>query len=313
MFSRETSNDINPFVLLCQKSDLDHIPPHGTVGLEREVKAYELEFIESSEGGYRIIDGKKYSLKKGDLFFRKPGMISQCISPSHVYIVVFCMVHNGSDFFLDPISLPEERSNYLDAVYHNNSSEINTIKIPFDFPTVMNVSQFNEFKELFDHIYLETIRQREQSHFFSKTYLQQIFSLMYTELAVSNLQQHSSRSVRLNYKKIFEVKNFIDNNIKSKFRLVDLATIAGLSPNFFCKIFKEIVGLTPVEYINKSKINSIKNALISTDKEIKEICDEYGFSDHSYFFNMFKKLQGMTPSNFRKINQFNSYSIRLDK
>jgi YesN/AraC family two-component response regulator len=54
-----------------------------------------------------------------------------------------------------------------------------------------------------------------------------------------------------------------------------------------------------VQYINKKKVEKAQLLLFSTDKPVKEIAYVMGFSDHSYFIRLFRKLTGLTPQEYR--------------
>ena len=306
MFSQEIFGNVDPFVVWCYKTEPDHCPPPGKFYPERYAKAYELDLVSYVDGGYIIIDGTKYDLEAGNILFRKPGMRVQGHALYHSYTILFLMVHSGKNFALDPANHSEGKEMYLDLVckdYYDYTSLEKNLKFPLDFPIIMKTSEFDKCRELFEAAFKEHSLERPQTSFFLKTYLMQIFLLMFKELSTTNLKKHSKRSIRVNYQKIFEVKNYIDENIKLRFSLEKLARIALLSPYYFSKIFKDIVGLPPIEYVNKSKINAIKNVLITTNKEIKEIAYEYGFENETYFFKFFKKYQGSTPSSYRTLNQ----------
>jgi YesN/AraC family two-component response regulator len=64
-------------------------------------------------------------------------------------------------------------------------------------------------------------------------------------------------------------------------------------------VFREIVGDNVIAYVNRCKIRDAKKSLIDTNKAVKEISFEYGFENETYFYTLFKKLEGITPSEFR--------------
>lgn len=99
---------------------------------------------------------------------------------------------------------------------------------------------------------------------------------------------------------IEDVMSYITNNICSPLSLEDLASRAGLSQFYFTRLFKKETGHTPHEYIILCRINIAKFYLKSSAYSIKEICFNSGFSSESSFCSTFRKVCGITPSEYRK-------------
>jgi len=104
---------------------------------------------------------------------------------------------------------------------------------------------------------------------------------------------------------------YILNNLNLKFTLKELAAISGVSPEYLSSHFKLITGLTLKNFINTSKINHSKLLLITTDLTLIDIALLLGYNDQSYFSNIFKKITGYTPMQFKnnKIMFLQSSSI----
>ena len=92
-------------------------------------------------------------------------------------------------------------------------------------------------------------------------------------------------------------------NMEKELNLIELAQQHNVSYSFFRKMFKKYTGVSPGQYILQLRIARAKELLVSSDKSIKEISYELGFQSIYYFSNMFKKKEGLTPSNFRNKNR----------
>jgi AraC family transcriptional regulator len=95
------------------------------------------------------------------------------------------------------------------------------------------------------------------------------------------------------------IAEFIEEHLGEDIGLVALAAEAGLSPNHFGKVFKATFGKPPCRYINELRIRKAKEMLLADHASITEIALALGFSSHSHFTDMFRKLTGTTPSRFR--------------
>ena len=82
-----------------------------------------------------------------------------------------------------------------------------------------------------------------------------------------------------------------------------LAEITYMSYSKFRKIFKEYTGFSPSQYIQEVRINMAKEMLTNTSRSIKEIAFELGYENKDYFFTVFRKATGMTPTSYRRYTQ----------
>jgi two-component system response regulator YesN len=84
-----------------------------------------------------------------------------------------------------------------------------------------------------------------------------------------------------------------------KLSLEKIAEFAGVHPGYLSKIFKESVGMSIPEYINRKKIEDSKYFLLHTDSQLSEIAQMLGYCNQSYYTSLFKKYTGMTPGQYK--------------
>lgn len=75
---------------------------------------------------------------------------------------------------------------------------------------------------------------------------------------------------------------------------------AGFTATHLRRLFKVYTGQSPVAYFNALKLASARNDLLNTDKGVKRIAADLGFSDEAYFRRVFRRAEGMPPSEYRK-------------
>lgn len=79
-----------------------------------------------------------------------------------------------------------------------------------------------------------------------------------------------------------------------------LAKLAKMPNHRFARTMKLIFGLTPSQYIAKSRLGKASNLLLQTERSISDIAQFCGYFDHSAFSRAFKKATGASPINFRR-------------
>lgn len=72
-----------------------------------------------------------------------------------------------------------------------------------------------------------------------------------------------------------------------------------LSRSQFTKVFKEIYGISPRQYLTETKLNRAKQMLVSTSKTVEDIADELGYHSVSHFSRQFRRGTGLSPNQFR--------------
>ena len=79
-----------------------------------------------------------------------------------------------------------------------------------------------------------------------------------------------------------------------------MAECVNLSPTRFCYLFKSVTGTPPAKFLKSLRMREAANLLASSFLSVKEILTRAGFTDGSHFVKDFKKMYGMTPSEYRK-------------
>lgn len=104
------------------------------------------------------------------------------------------------------------------------------------------------------------------------------------------------------FKNIQHILTFIDEHFNEQLSLNQLAELAGMSPNYFSAFFKKISGITLWDYINSKRINMAVQCIRNRDsgKNMLEIAILCGFNNTTHFNKMFKRITGMTPTEYKK-------------
>ncbi len=243
----------------------------------------ELNYCVSGKGEYHIGD-KKYEIRKGDLFVINNQEYHIAVNKGNLClkIIVFSpeMIwknHNALD------------SKYLQTFYawkenfrHRFSSDMLIVE---------------QITVLFYQIQNEYEKKEEGYRLVVKALLLQILALLYRAFSASD--SNIITKFQSDYNKIIKAVSYIDENFNSDIKLEHLAKISNFAPNYFSKIWGNVMSVSVSTYINKKRIEHSCMLLNTTDMNIVEIALKSGFNDISHFNKTFKSILNTTPKSFR--------------
>ncbi|MGI6778533.1 MAG: response regulator transcription factor [Acetivibrionales bacterium] len=96
-----------------------------------------------------------------------------------------------------------------------------------------------------------------------------------------------------------EVKSYIDSHYYEDITLNTISNKFFIHPNYFCRIFKDIIGQNFSDYLTGIRIKKAQELLLSSDLMLKDISEMVGYEDPRYFSQVFKKYCGITPSEYK--------------
>ena len=120
---------------------------------------------------------------------------------------------------------------------------------------------------------------------------------------VSSLLGHLFRQEYRTTKKINigKIKEYIDQNYSHDIYLEQLAQKFKVTPKYMSRYLKEGLGMSFMQYLSALRISKAKALLGASSSGIDEIASEVGFNSRNTFIRMFKKLEGITPSEYRNL------------
>ncbi|MEP0132849.1 MAG: helix-turn-helix domain-containing protein [Eudoraea sp.] len=113
----------------------------------------------------------------------------------------------------------------------------------------------------------------------------------------SGQKEHSDEPIKM-------AQEYIENNFEHKLNVETIAESVHLNGRSFLRRFKKATSNTPLEYIQRVRIESAKKRLESTTNTILEVMFSIGYNDEKAFRNIFKKYSGLSPKEYqRKYNR----------
>lgn len=260
-----------------------HLPSHSHT-------YYELVYIWAGNGTH-ILNQTHLDYGVGDLFLVCPGDIHHFVihQKTHFTFIKFTDAYFSSftaafssDFHLNvhPTSMMKLKF-YKERKIQFDRFEANALR-----RMVKTIVEYNVHKEIFasTYIYYQVIA---------------IFGL------IKDLSVDVNESLAIDTFRNEDLLLYIHQHIYQP-SLIQVKVIAAhfsLSANYFSDFFKKEFGISFRQYINDYKLQIIENRLIMTSVTIKEIAEEFGFSDESHFTKFFTRHKKIGPKKYRQLKR----------
>lgn len=150
-----------------------------------------------------------------------------------------------------------------------------------------NIGVFEQYEELMS--YSENCGKIEELFDFLREYM------------VRSLIQWMEERKFEEAKPIRMAKKYINDNYNQSLTLEMVSKEIGFNPTYFSTVFKKETGMNFSDYLKKIRVENAKEMLLNTEKLIEDISFEVGYADIKYFSRLFKKMMGVTPTEFRKL------------
>ncbi|MBK9486521.1 MAG: helix-turn-helix domain-containing protein [Chitinophagaceae bacterium] len=236
------------------------------IALKKGTGRHEIDFVE-----YRVLDNS--------LFIIRPGQVHQLELKAGCtgYLVEF-----NTEFYHPKDKLSTQRlrkassKNYCELEINRFNRLQATLASMFQEFTAREEGYKDIIKSSLDIFFIEFIRQSE------------------------NPKADAATTNSYSQERFEEFMEFLDRHIATHKQVSQYTDMMSLSPYQLNEITKSSVGKTASELINEHIILESKRYLLATPNQVKEIADQLGYEDTSYFIRFFKKHTGHSPEAFRQ-------------
>lgn len=276
------------FLNCCEESSHPHPHSHDFI---------EIAYVASGRG-YHYIRGERYPVSKGDLFVINFDIIHEFRSlegenepPLQVYNCVFLPE------FLDYSLL--NCKDFSDIAKHFLFRSLFPEEIGGSSDIHMKEEDSRAVEELYQKM-LREFRLRPKGYIeMLRAYVIELLVTVF-RLYASNDKFHQDTLVSNQQEIVTSAMKYLEKNYQKGVSLEELSGLFFLSPNYFCKLFKETTQCTVSDYIQTLRIDRACQLLASTGRTILSISYEVGYKDIKFFNKVFKKKTGLTPGGYRK-------------
>lgn len=239
-----------------------------------------------------VLDGKKLvynretvlNINSGEAFFVPRGsfIIAEVLSELDSYeSLIFFFDDDYIDLFIQK---------YL----NNTNSDLNT-----------DLYRLEIFKLELDKCYTSSIKSIIPYFINNSVFKRDLFKLKFEEmllvvLSTTNGSNFLNHFKRLSNNNLYNLAYFMEQNYTKPYSLMEFATRSGKSLSDFKRKFNEIYYTTPKNWINNRRLDLAYTLLLNSNISVSELCYKVGFTNLSYFIQLFKKKYGVTPKKLQK-------------
>lgn len=159
----------------------------------------------------------------------------------------------------------------------------------------LNLDEQKEMETLLSKMLIES-----KDMLYNKVLLSEhlILSNRYLKEAVNQDRDNTNTSVK--YDRITKIARYLKDHYSEKITLENVAETFYISPYYLSRTFKEGTGFNFINYLNYIRISQAKRLLEDTDLKVISISQQVGFENITHFNRVFKEIEGITPSKYRK-------------
>lgn len=158
---------------------------------------------------------------------------------------------------------------------------------------------YKELGPILIHI-LNTAREQPEDWYFACKL--QLIQLLYRMQKLDFLipaKALISRGEQVKIERFKEISAYIDTHLAEPISLDQLASLTATNSQYLCRFFKEVSGMSPIQFVLNRRIDHAASLLRTTDHSVLDISIDCGFENVSYFIRKFRQLKGKTPGAYR--------------
>ncbi|MEK3725795.1 helix-turn-helix transcriptional regulator [Paenibacillus sp. FSL H8-0034] len=261
-------------------------------------RTYDFELLYVVQGELRVYSGQadtSISVTAGHLLLQPPGMMHEIEIITDPYVQLLGLhydffgelkVKADEDIIVNELRPPEHPFCKMPVL---NGEPLFTFELLSPPPVVVAlmeaiIDEWNERKTGFEYACRGLLL-----HLFAK---------------LVRLQSRSTRTVHPKYEQLLvELANKLETGYRMKWTNADMAKYLNVHEDYMGKLFKDMMGVGPLKYLNAVRHREAKRLLRETDEKIETVAREAGFDDLHYFSRVFREREGMTASQYRRFSQ----------
>lgn len=273
---------------LVEDFNIAHRKTPSTVKIHKHYhNAYEI-LVQNNGSGEFFIKDNNYLMEPKTLFIINEFDIHRTIVKKELKTYDRFVIQIKPDFLNSYFNYIEDDFKPIEIFKEN----IKCIKL--------NDREHKKIKYLSEKMVLELTKKEAGYQSIIHAYLLELFVIIYRLL--KNTQFDLVKEKGKEEDRLQKIISFIDDNYKDKITLKAIAEELYISKYYLSHFFKDKTGFTVIEFVNNKRIIEAQKMLANTNLNITDIAMNVGFNTLNHFERTFKGINGVTPTQYRDIN-----------
>lgn len=194
-------------------------------------------------------------------------------------------------FTIEQYQLVEKEEVSWHDLIQREATYVEAAQYVFYVPQHGNVKQRERIEQLLEHIvdlneYSAPDSPLKQQLYFSEFLLQLQKQALYIPIASENVSAEAVRYIQEHYRESFDMKM--------------LAQALRFHPDYITRCMQKTLGMSAIQYVHYYRLAKAKKRLAETNDTVDAIAKQVGFEDGAYFSRLFKKIEGITSTEYRR-------------
>ena len=156
-----------------------------------------------------------------------------------------------------------------------------------------------QIRSLFEKISDEYRKEEKGYELYIKSYVSLLSACLYRFGITENKRDSNELKA---VERVLPALRYISENYSKQITLEEVSCILSVDKAHFCRLFKKAMNVSFTDYLNFVRLNHAEELLRKTDMSVSEIAYEVGILSSSYFAEIFKKFNSITPTQYRKMS-----------
>lgn len=239
----------------------------------------EVEMLYVKDGKAEItVSDRKYSARAGDMVIVNPMEVHSVVADRSVDYHQRCICFDSSLIADKVLREALVSGEAFVSGYHFNNDKIT-----------------KELLDIFEELFSAVSESSEELYLESVAYI----SLLFAKLKKSGLVVFNTKS---NKKSLFarNVQEYLSAHFHEQITSADIANELFYNQSYFCRLFRDNFGVSFLDYLMLYRISNAKLIMSSENISVSQVAERVGFLDASYFSRCFKRIAGISPTEYQK-------------
>lgn len=146
----------------------------------------------------------------------------------------------------------------------------------------------------------ERLAEQLEERFWRCVNAQEVFRMLSDTIGQAIERAQAAHAAQVS-RPIAEAKRYIQQHFHQPLRLDEVAGVVGFNATYFSALFKKETGQNFMDHLTALRIDRAKMLLCQEELTVQDVAEQVGYSDLKYFSRLFKKITGVTPSDYKKL------------